>query len=386
MSQPSRKRGRNCTSDELALPKRKLRTPAWDSPLPNCDSNDDEGLVDKDIIVKNYTSHLRNYHISTYRRLMQEFEKISVLPNEMKATGGETNTSSASNAARTLVREVVRTFENWLDYLDKTIRIILEDLQGDASQTTYSWDGYLVQKLVRRKGKAYEELVERFEATSFRGKLPEVQVDKEDLVPLLNELPTMLRNIERNQWLLENIGRRYIHMSFARSPFRVSTWLATTVNRNDLNWPVVVWPDPDDVWPTRQSFEITESISRPQYFAPSTRLARAGSLLRSDGFDRDTVHPLLRCLALLPPESRHFLHDFASRPSKPSSLEIMSFVPVFFQPGCKMSLHLCPESARQSISLVFDSVLARQGSTFIAQADWKFSSNSYASDGPWSLP
>jgi hypothetical protein len=51
-----------------------------------------------------------------------------------------------------------------------------------------------------------------------------------------------------------------------------------------------------------------------------------------------------------------------------------------------MYLHLCPESARQSMSLVFDSVLARQGSTFIAQADWKFSSNLYASDRPWSLP
>jgi len=38
------------------------------------------------------------------------------------------------------------------------------------------------------------------------------------------------------------------------------------------------------------------------------------------------------------------------------------------------------------MSLAFDSVLARQGSTFIAQADWKFSSNSYASNGPWSLP
>jgi hypothetical protein len=38
------------------------------------------------------------------------------------------------------------------------------------------------------------------------------------------------------------------------------------------------------------------------------------------------------------------------------------------------------------MSLVFDSVLARQGSTFIAQADWKFSSNWYASNGPWSLP
>jgi hypothetical protein len=263
ISRPSRKRGRNGTSDELALPKRKLRTPARDSPLPNGDSNDDEGLADKDIIVKNYTSYLRNYHISTYRRLKQEFEKISVLPNEMKATGGETNTSSASNAARTFVREVVRTFEKWLDYLNKTIRIISANLQGDASQTTYSWDGYLVQKLVRRKWKAYEELVGRFEATSFQGKLPEPQIDKEDLVPLLNELPTMLRNIERNQWLLENIGRRYIHMSFAWSPFRVSTWLATTVNRNDLNWPV-------DVWPTRQSFEVTESISRPQHFAPST--------------------------------------------------------------------------------------------------------------------
>ncbi|KAF4627442.1 hypothetical protein G7Y89_g10710 [Cudoniella acicularis] len=64
----------------------------------------------------------------------------------------------------------------------------------------------------------------------------------------------------------------------------------------------------------------------------------------------------------------------------------MSFVPVFFRPGRKISLHLCPESARQSMSLVFDSVLARQSSTFIAQADWKFSSNWYASNGPWSLP
>ena len=105
--------------------------------------------------------------------------------------------------------------------------------------------------------------MEGFEATSFRGKLPELQIDREDLVPLLNELLTMRRNIERHQWLLENIGRRCIHVSFARSPFGVSTWLATVVNRNDLNWPV-------DVCPTRQSFEVTESISRPQYFAPST--------------------------------------------------------------------------------------------------------------------
>jgi hypothetical protein len=56
----------------------------------------------------------------------------------MKAASGETNTRSASNAARTLVREVVKTFEKWLDYLDKTMRIISEDIQGDASQTTYS--------------------------------------------------------------------------------------------------------------------------------------------------------------------------------------------------------------------------------------------------------
>jgi hypothetical protein len=346
-SQPSRKRGRNGTSDEPAQSKRKLRASARDLPLPNHDSNDDEeGLADKDIIVKSYTSYLRNYHISSYRRLKQEFETISVLFNEMKAASGETNTRSASNAARTLVREVVKTFEKWLDYLDKTMRIISEDIQGHASQTAYSWDGYLVQKLVRRKWKAYEGLVEGFEATSFRGELPEPQIDKEDLVPLLNELPTMLRNIERHQWLLENIGRRYIHMFFARSPFRVGTWLATTINRNDLNWPGDVWPD--DVWPARQSFEVPESISRPQYFAPSTGLAHAGILLRSDGFDREIVHPLLRCLALLPPESRHFLHDLASSQSKPSSLEIMSFVPVFFRPGCKIPLHLCPESARQS--------------------------------------
>jgi hypothetical protein len=201
-SQPSRKRGRNGTSDEPAPSKRKLRASARDLPLPNHDSNDDEeGLANKDIIVKSYTSYLRNYHISTYRRLKQEFETISVLFNEMKAASGETNTRSASNAARTLVREVVKTFEKWLDYLDKTMRIISEDIQGDASQTAYSWDGYLVQKLVRRKWKAYEGLVEGFEATSFRGELPEPQIDKEDLVPLLNELPTMLSNIERHQWL-----------------------------------------------------------------------------------------------------------------------------------------------------------------------------------------
>jgi hypothetical protein len=87
----------------------------------------------------------------------------------MEAASGETSTRSAPNAARTLVREVVRTFEKWLDYLDKTMRIISDDIQGDASQTAYSWDGYLVQKLVRRKWKAYEGLVEGFEATSFRG-------------------------------------------------------------------------------------------------------------------------------------------------------------------------------------------------------------------------
>jgi hypothetical protein len=56
----------------------------------------------------------------------------------------------------------------------------------------------------------------------------------------------MLRHIERHQWLWENIGRRYIHISFARPPFRVGTWLAATINRNDLNWLGDVWPD--DVW------------------------------------------------------------------------------------------------------------------------------------------
>jgi hypothetical protein len=117
---------------------------------------------------------------------------MSVLFNETRAASGETNTRSAANAARNLVREVVRTFEKLLGYLDKTMRII-SDIQGDASQTTYSWDGYLVQKLVRRKWKFYGELVEGFEATTFRGELPEPQIDKEDLIPLRNELPTMLR-------------------------------------------------------------------------------------------------------------------------------------------------------------------------------------------------